>query len=84
MYSIAYLNSNYKRCNRKDGESLGYAEVSFFNSLHLYLGGAAQPFLLRFFDVVLDHELAPECNLLAVKITQHLWVASNNLNALCF
>ena len=41
-------------------------------------------FLLGFFNVVLDHELAPECNLLADKITQHFWVASHNLNALCF
>ena len=65
-------------------ENLGYAEVSFFNSLHLYLGGAAQPFLLRFFNVVLDHELAPQRNLFADKVTQHFWVASHNLNALCF
>jgi hypothetical protein len=41
-------------------------------------------FLLRFFDVVLDHELAPQRNLLTNKITQHFWVASHNLNALCF
>ena len=42
------------------------------------------PFLLRFFDVVFNHELAPQRNLLADKITQHFGVASHNLNALCF
>ena len=42
------------------------------------------PYLLGFFDVVFDHELAPECNLLTDKITQHFWVARHNLNALCF
>ena len=47
-------------------------------------GGAVIAFLLRFFDVVFDHELAPECNLLTDKITQHFWVARHNLNALCF
>ena len=42
------------------------------------------PFLLRFFNVVFDHELTPERNLLANKITQHFGVASYDLNALCF
>ena len=50
-------------------ENLGYAEVSFFNSLHRYAGGAVITFLLRFFNIVLDHELAPQRNLLADKIT---------------
>ena len=40
--------------------------------------------LLRFFDVVFDHELAPQCNLLADKVTQHFRVACYDLNALCF
>lgn len=49
-----------------------------------HVAGDKLLFLLRFFDVVLDHELAPQRNLLADKITQHFWVARHNLNALCF
>ena len=50
----------------------------------LFLLRFLPPFLLRFFDVVLDHELAPQRNLLADKVTQHFGVARHNLNALCF
>jgi hypothetical protein len=49
-----------------------------------HVAGDELLFLLRFFDVVFNHELTPKCNLLTDKVTQHFWVASDNLNALCF
>jgi hypothetical protein len=46
-----------------------------------HAGGTELRFLLSLFNIVFAHEFAPQRNLLADKITQHLWVACHNLNA---
>lgn len=81
------IDSN--ECNAANPFCIGSIEEMspvglIFNQQQFCAGEAALPLLLRFFDIVFNHELAPQRNLLANKITQHFGVASHNLNALCF